>query len=324
MADSVGLVLGKFLPYHAGHAHLIHRARAQVDQLTVLACSIAREPIAGALRYRWVRDSHPDCHVVHVAEEVPQAPEEHPDFWPIWLDLIRRHAGPIDVAFTSEEYGDELAARIGARHVCIDRERTAVPVSGTAIRTDPMGNWSFIPPVVRPYFARRIAILGAESSGKTTLAQQLARRFDTAWVPEYGRPYCDHRPALELRLPDFEAIAWGQATWEDEHAQRANRVLVCDTELHTTASWSELVTGARPPWLDAAASARQYDLMLLLDADVPWEDDGTRVLRDRRAEHTQLLRRTLDAAGRRYEILSGSFAERQAAAERLVERVLAG
>ena len=68
---SRGLVLGKFLPYHAGHAHLIRTARAQVDELIVLVCSIEREPIPGALRYRWVRASHLDCQVVHVADEVP-------------------------------------------------------------------------------------------------------------------------------------------------------------------------------------------------------------------------------------------------------------
>ena len=82
-----GLVLGKFLPYHAGHAHLIRAARAQVDELVVLVCSVEREPIPGALRFRWVRDSHSDCRVVHVAEEVPQAPEDDPEFWPIWTDL---------------------------------------------------------------------------------------------------------------------------------------------------------------------------------------------------------------------------------------------
>jgi HTH-type transcriptional regulator, transcriptional repressor of NAD biosynthesis genes len=318
-----GLVLGKFLPYHAGHAHLVRSARAEVDELVVLVCSIAREPIPGAQRYRWVRDAHPDCRVVHVAEEVPQAPEDHAEFWPIWTDLIARYAGPVDTVFTSEGYGDELARRVGARHVCVDRSRRTVPVSGTAIRADPMRHWEFIPPVVRPHFVRRVALLGTESTGKTTLAEYLARRFDTVMVPEYGRPYCDTRPALTLALPDFEAIAWGQATWEDDAACCANRVLICDTELHTTATWSDLVVGARPSWLTAAARARRYELVLLLHhAETPWVDDGTRVLSGRREEHTRLLRAELDAAGRTYHELGGSFADRQREAERLVAELL--
>jgi HTH-type transcriptional regulator, transcriptional repressor of NAD biosynthesis genes len=318
-----GLVLGKFLPYHAGHAHLIRTARAAVDELVVLVCSVQREPVPGALRFRWVRDSHADCHVVHVAEEVPQAPEDDPAFWPIWTDLIARYAGTIDTVFTSESYGDALARCIGARHVSVDPSRLTVPVSGTMIRADPLRHWEFLPTQVRPYYAKRVALLGTESTGKTTLAGWLARRFETAMVEEYGRPYCDTRPALSLQLHDFEAIAWGQATLEDDAALGANRVLICDTDLHTTATWSDLVIGTRPAWLTAAARARHYDLVfLLLDTDTSWVDDGTRVLSGRRAEHTRRLREELDAAGRQYVVLDGDFARRQRSAERVVAALL--
>ena len=317
-----GLVLGKFLPYHTGHAHLIRSARACVDELVVLVCSIRREPIPGATRYAWVRDAHPDCRVIHVAEEVPQAPEEDPEFWRIWTDLIARHAGRVDRVFTSETYGDELAHRLGAVHTCVDPDRRVVPVSGTAIRAAPLRHWQYIPANVRPFYAVRVALLGTESTGKTTLAQRLAERFDTAWVREYGREYCDTRPAMSLTLPDFEAIAWAQATIEDDAAADANRVLICDTELHTTATWSDLTIGTRPAWLTAAARARRYDLVLLLEHDLPWVDDGTRVLRDRRPEHTQRIRDELDAAGRRYITLSGSYAERAREAVGLVSALL--
>ena len=317
-----GLVLGKFLPYHAGHAHLIRTARACVDELIVLVCSVRREPIPGATRYAWVRDAHPECRVVHVAEDVPQAPEDDPEFWPIWTDLIARYAGRVDRVFTSETYGDELARRIGAVHISVDRERCVVPVSGSAIRAAPLRHWQYIPPNVRPFYALRVALLGTESTGKTTLAQGLAERFDTAWVREYGREYCDTRPAMSLTLPDFEAIAWAQATIEDEAAVNANRVLICDTELHTTATWSDLTIGTRPAWLTAAARARRYDLVLLLEHDLPWVDDGTRVLRDRRVEHTQRIRDELDAAGRRYVTLAGSYAERELHAARLVSALI--
>lgn len=317
-----GLVLGKFLPYHAGHAHLIQTARAAVDSLTVLVCSIAVEPIPGGLRYQWVRNSHPDCRVVHVSEEVPQAPEDDAAFWPIWTDLITRYAGRVDVVFTSEAYGDELAARLGARHVPVDPSRTLVPTSGSLIRVDPMAQWPFIPNVVRPWFVRRVAIVGAESTGKTTLAQRLAAHFQTVWVPEYGRAYCLDRDALTLGLHDFEAIVWGQATWEDEAAAHANKVLICDTELLTTCTWSDIVVGARPPWITTVARARRYDLVILLDDDVPWVDDGTRVLATRRAEHTARLRDELDAADQGYTLIGGSFDDRFASARDAVAALI--
>jgi NadR type nicotinamide-nucleotide adenylyltransferase len=166
---------------------------------------------------------------------------------------------------------------------------------------------------------KRIAIVGTESSGKSTLAERLARRFHTTWVPEYGRFYCEHRDARTLQMPDLEAILWGQATWEDDAADSAQRLLVCDTELHTTCTWADLTLGYRLPWMTAAARARHYDLILLLDHDLPWRDDGVRVLSGRREEHTALLRAELDSAGRTYHVIRGAGAEREARAAALVE-----
>ena len=319
-----GLILGKFLPYHEGHAHLIRTGRGRVDALTVLVCSIPPEPIPGVLRHHWVSASHPDCRVVHVAEDVPQAPDDDPGFWPIWVDLIRRHAGAVDVVFTSEAYGDELARRIGARHVSVDGPRTAVPVSGTAIRSDPLTYWAYIPPIVRPYFVRRVAVLGAESTGKTTLAQSLARHFATVWVAEYGRIYCEDRDALALQSADFDAIGRGQIAAEETAATRANRVLICDTDVHTTCTWSDLVIGTRSVWLTEAAASRRYDLTLLLGADVPWIADGTRVLQDRRDEHTARLRQALSQAGQPYTLVDGDYDRRFAVARAAVAALVEG
>jgi NadR type nicotinamide-nucleotide adenylyltransferase len=155
---TTGFLLGKFLPLHRGHMHLIETARAQVDRLTVLVCSIQSEPIPGALRYEWVRTLYPDVDVRHCSDENPQYPEEHPDFWDIWVASIRKFlpAGP-DLVFSSELYGDELARRLGARHVLVDLERRRFPVSGTAVREQPGKYWDLIPEPVRAFYAGRPA-----------------------------------------------------------------------------------------------------------------------------------------------------------------------
>ena len=317
-----GLVLGKFLPYHAGHAHLIRTARAQVDVLTVLVCSIARETIPGTTRFAWVAESHLDCRVVHVAEEVPQTPEDHPEFWPIWTDLVRRHAGGVDMVFTSEDYGDELARHLGARHVSVDLDRNTYPVSGTAIRRDPLAHWDYIPAVVRPSYVHRIAILGTESTGKTTLAEQLASAFRTVWVPEYGRAYCEGRDALALTRDDLDAIARGQIEAEESAARLANRVLVCDTDVRTTATWSDIIVGTRSAWLSRVAAEREYSHVLFLDCDVPWVDDGMRVLEDQRARHTALIEQELRVTNQAFTRIRGPFEQRFHKAAAVVEKVL--
>src|SRR5688500_16522986 len=87
-----GFTLGKFMPPHAGHLHLINEARKQVEKLTVLVCSLEKEPIPGALRFSWMQQLFPgpDVEIVHVTDEVPSYPHEHPDFWLIWTKLLKR------------------------------------------------------------------------------------------------------------------------------------------------------------------------------------------------------------------------------------------
>ena len=309
------MILGKFMPPHRGHQHLIDFARKRVGKLTILVCSLEREPIAGRLRVEWIKEMVPDARVVHVTDENPQEPHEHPRFWEIWTETIRRclPTGP-DVVFTSEDYGDELARRLGARHMAVDTARQQVPVSATAIRNDPFANWEFIPECVRPYFAKRIAIVGPESTGKTTLARGLAAHYQTVWVPEFAREYLDaknaERPLAEITRTDIAEIARGQMHSEEELARQANRLLICDTELLTTELWSEHFFGACEDWIRRAAIERRYDLVLLLDADVAWVADPHRDAPHLREQFFNRLRDQLQSRGRRFVIISGPFDQR--------------
>ena len=304
------MILGKFMPPHRGHQHLIDFARARVDRLTVIVGSISREPIPGRLRYEWVRELYPDLNVVHLTDENPQEPHDHPRFWEIWTASIRRliPEGP-DYVFTSEDYGDELARRLGARHILLDRARSRVPVSATMIRDDPYGNWQYIPPCVRPYYVKRVAVVGAESTGKTTLAEQLARHYRTVLVPEYGRLYLDSKNA-PCELEDIPRIARGHADCEDRLAREANRVLILDTELIITTLWSEYFFGECPEQVRREAGERSYDLYLLTANDVPWVDDPQRVGPESRGSFYDRVRRELETRGRRFVEISGTFERR--------------
>src|SRR5262245_58902923 len=90
MKTATGLVLGKFLPPHVGHQYLFDFARSFVQQLTVLVCTLKSEPIPGKLRHQWVAEMAPGAQVLHVDDENPSEPHEHPDFWTIWIDTIRK------------------------------------------------------------------------------------------------------------------------------------------------------------------------------------------------------------------------------------------
>lgn len=319
-----GLVLGKFLPPHRGHQVLVDFGRASCERLTVLVCSRAEDPIPGALRHAWMREMFPDADVVHITEVLPQEPKDHPDFWAIWRRVCLEAAGgPVDVVFASEPYGHRLAAELGATFAPVDLARAQVPVSGTAVRADPMGQWAQIPEVVRPYFVRRVCLFGPESTGKSTLARDLARHYGTVFVAEYARGLLDPKQGV-CEPADIPAIALGQRAAEDALARHADRLLFCDTDALTTTIWSEVLFGGCPDWIRQEARERRYDLTLLLDVDVPWVDDAQRYLPHARREFFERCRAALEAHARPFRVVRGGWAERWEQATRAVDALLAG
>ncbi|QDV79626.1 AAA family ATPase [Botrimarina mediterranea] len=238
---TLGFIVGKFYPPHHGHKHLINTARAQVDQLIVMVAHHASQKIPGELRKAWLEEIHPDC-------EIHLVPDELDDDSQQWAEFTVRYLGRSpDVVFTSEDYGHEYARLMGAQHVMVDRNRSDVPISGTAVRSAPLDNLDFLEPCVRAFFVRRVVLIGAESTGKTTLANMLADRWQTTWVPEYGREHWERKVAglpMSGPLPvwtdeEFVHIANEQQARENLAARSANRVLVCDTNAFATGTWFE-------------------------------------------------------------------------------------
>ena len=175
---------------------------------------------------------------------------------------------------------------------------------------------------------RRIALFGAESTGKTTLAQRLAAHFGEPWAPEYVREFWDRRGGV-VGAGDLETIARGQIAAEEEAAARARRVLFCDTELLTNVLWADLLfPGACAAWVRAEADrrARGYALYLLCDTDIPFAPDPQRCFPDPagREKCRRLWRGALASRGLPQVELHGNEAEREKTAIAAVTAVLAG
>ncbi len=319
---TTGLIIGKFLPPHAGHQALIDFASTQVDHLTLVLFSKSAEPISGSLRAGWLRELYPALELHHIDRDAP-VDFASPAAWDFWVAALRAaHPAPVDLVFSSEPYGPELARRLSARHVAFDPDRRAVPITATQIRQDPFTHWRFLAPPVRPYFVRRVAIVGAESTGKTTLAQALAAHFATVWVPEFARAYLLARGAVATE-PDMLTIAQGQAEAEDHLARQANRLLICDTNVLTTQLWYEHYFGAPPATLSRLATERTAHLYLLCAPDVPWVPDALRDSPAERGWFHQRFQQALDAQNLPTVTLSGPFAGRLAPAVAAVAALLA-
>jgi HTH-type transcriptional regulator, transcriptional repressor of NAD biosynthesis genes len=317
-----GMILGKFMPPTQGHRYLAEFARGCCQRLSVLVCSTSTEPIPGHCRHAWMHHMLPNCDVIHIDEDLPAAPEEHPDFWRIWTRVIHDAVPePIDAVFTSEEYGTELARRLGARHLVADRGRQGVPISGTAMRANPYAHWLHLPEIVRSWYVRRVVCFGPESTGKSTLAARLADHYQTNWVPEWARGYLDKNNG-KCAYEDISVIALGQAASEDALARHANRVLICDTDTLTTTLWSDLYFNQCDDWVRDLATRRRHDLYLLHDIDVPWVDDKQRDMPHRREEFLQRCRAILDSHGRPYVMVRGDWEMRFHTSVAAIDRLL--
>ncbi len=321
---TTGMVLGKFMPPHTGHLYLAELAAGFVDELTVVVGTLSREPIPGELRFAWMRELLPDARVVHLRDENPQDPSEHPDFWDIWkASLARVLPGPLDYVFASEPYGPTLARVLGAEYIPVDPARIAVPVSGTSIRANPLAHWEHLPRCVRPYFVLRVCVFGPESTGKSTLARDLATRFGTVHVPEYARTWLEAKGlAAPSRPEDFLPIARGQLASERALSRSANRVLFADTDLLLTSLWSQALAGSVAPFIAETAGSRPFDLYLLTDVDVPWVADGVRYLPHERRSFFERCEEALSARRLRYVVIRGSWEERLRVAISAVEELL--
>lgn len=320
---TTGLIIGKFLPPHLGHQYLVDFARHYVTDLTVQVCTLARESIPGCLRFQWMREMFPGVRVIHNPDENPQEPHEHQDFWNIWRTSIQKRTTGTDFLFASETYGERLAEVLGARFVPVNIDRSLVPVSGSQVRTNPLANWRFIPPAVRPFFVKKVCIVGPESAGKSTLAKDLATHFQTVYVHEYARSLLETRNNT-CRYEDIPDIARGHVAAEEALARQANRLLVCDTDPMTTVLWSEFFFQKCPEWIIEMGRTRRYDLHLLCAADVPWCDDPQRFQprdRERRAFFDR-CREELDKAGRPFVVIRGSWEERFRLAVQAIQDIL--
>lgn len=235
-----------------------------------------------------------------------------------------------DVVFTSEDYGEAYAGFLGCRHVLVDRDRSSVPISGSEIRADPLAHLGFLHPTVRAHYVLRVCLLGAESTGKTTLAAALAEAYGTAWVPEYGHIYqalAREDPHGEWTSAEFIAIARVQRWLEDFEASQARRVLFCDTDIFTTGLWHEAFVGGPPPEEVARlAAASRYDLFVLCSDDIPFRQDAYFLREDgsRRVWMQRRYEERLETGTTPWVRVSGPLEARIGQASAAVDDLLAG
>jgi NadR type nicotinamide-nucleotide adenylyltransferase len=328
-----GLFLGKFMPFHLGHKLTADFALNWVDELVILVGSTDYEPINGLLRANIVREIYKDntrVKVVHHHENLPQYPEEHPDFWNIWKNTINTY-GDFDTVFSSELYGFKLAEILGADHIMVDRDRTLVPISGTAVRENIRENWHLLPPETQSAFSNRFCVVGPESTGKTTLSKKLSKHFNGIFLPEYGRTYYENKVLenpdyrYECKINEIEDIAKGHFLYEE--LVKNNFLVISDTDAIITKVFSEIYFGTTPKIVEECIEKRSdfYKHYIVTAPTVPWVSDGQRDLVSKRWDFYEMLLTLLTKHNRPFTIIeTPNFNERTKQAIGIIEMKMGG
>ena len=270
---SHALVVGKFAPLHVGHQRLLDHAH----EVTVVVWSNPDvDGMPNDVRAGWVRTLYPRATVLvgHDGPPNDAADDVHRRYT---AALLARHGRTPDVVTTREAYGPGLAAHLGIVHEPVGPLRSSEDVSGQRVRTDVHAHRHLLHPRVYEHFVERVVLMGAESTGKSTLAQRLALEFGTEHVEEYGREHYAARGG-QLDLDDYVTIARVHREREDEAIRRANRYLFVDTNAVTTMFFSHYYDRDSLPELRrlAEACADRYRHVVVCDDDIPFEQDGWR------------------------------------------------
>jgi HTH-type transcriptional regulator, transcriptional repressor of NAD biosynthesis genes len=320
---TLGLTLGKFAPLHKGHQYMFETALQEVDELIVVIYDTTVMPVPLHIRAGWIRQLYPQVRVI----EAWDGPDGYSDDREHEIREEQYILGLLNGEqvthfYSSEFYGDHMSRALGAVDRRVDEPRGQVPVSATMIRSDPYRYREFISDIVYRDLITKVVFVGAMSTGKSTLTEALAQKYNTTFASEYGRDYwTEHQVDRRIGLEAFDEIAVGHLEREEQALLKANRYLFVDTNAITTYMFALDYHGRAPELLTRLAleNAKRYDLFFLCDDDIPYDDTWDRSGEQKRSVfHKQII---ADLKERRipYITLRGSLEERM----RKVDEVLA-
>jgi HTH-type transcriptional repressor of NAD biosynthesis genes len=344
-----GLVVGKFSPQHFGHEALIELAVLQCEQVLIL--SYTNPEFAKCdreTRERWLKSRFPQQEVVVLDATTYQDLIKKSGYTYAW-DNIPHNDDPqdvhihfcaqvllcllgtsVDAVFSSEASGEPFAQYLTdyfntylgttftVEHVMYDQERKHAPIRSATIRENPAASRSYISSNVYSSLLPRLAILGGESSGKTTLAKALAAQLNTGWVSEYNRDMRE-KHCGDLRYEDFLHIAETQVKSERVLARRsANGVLICDTTPLMTLFYCQKMFRENSHQRLRQLAGRLYDYTVVCAPTITFEQGSFRQTESLQQEmHTWILQQ-LDIQGIQYLVVDGTVEERVAQVSRLL------
>ena len=339
MKYKVGMFGGSFDPLHVGHIHDIIKAASMCEKLYIMIswCE-GRESTSKELRYRWILNStrHLSNVMILLLEDHAKTKEEYNTdyYWEKGAQDIKDAIGePIDAVFCGDDYKgtNRFESLYAPESDIVYFERREVPICSTEIREWATDHWDYIPDVCKSYYARKILIVGTESTGKTTLTQNLALAYNTNFVPEIGRETCDYAGGEEFMIAEdlYENLLRQKIAIMDA-AKYSNRILFVDTDALTTLFYSNFLLRDKAEQenctklAEAVNAITDWDLVLFLEPTVFFVQDGTRneeIAADRE-KYSKQIKDLFEKYQIKYYSLDGDYLDRFVQSKRLIRDVL--
>lgn len=329
----VGMYGGAFCPLHLGHLTCMIKAAALCERLYIVI-SYRNHPsdIDVKVKIRWVYQltKHLGNIEILTLEDTLDNKEDYTEeYWQQDCAYVKQQIGTrIDVVFCGNDYDEG-----SFWNQCYQESELIIfprsQYNSTAIREDIYGHWDWMPQIVRSHFVKKVLLIGGESVGKSTLTINLAHYYNTNYLEEVGRELSELSGTdIYMQSEDFTRILLEHKAKELRLLSQSNKILFEDTDCLITRFFMEFLEDEKlkdnANLAEAIARLNSYDLILFLEPDVTWVQDGDRseVMAADRVKYSNQIKELYKRMGFSFKIISGNYVERFEQAVELVDELL--
>ena len=331
----VGIYGGSFNPLHLGHLECIIKAAGLCKELYIVISYRDNEtdvPLRVKIRWVYQLTKHiGNVKIITLKDETVDKKDYTESYWDSDSRIVKDKIGKkIDVVFSGDDYDENSfwnKCYEESDYIVFPRNK----YNSTEIRGDLYGHWDWMPQVVRTYFTKKVLLIGGESSGKSTLTINIANYFNTVYLEEVGRDLSELSGTDIYMLPeDFTRILLEHKAKEFRLIEKSNKVFFEDTDCLITHFFLDFLNDEESQkngkLADAIAALNSYDLILFLEPDVEWVQDGDRseVIAADRKKYSEMIKKYYTDRGFGFKIISGDYNTRFDLAVKYVNELIEG